>query len=421
MAVTHGDEAYRLAYQRLAQVHQLSFPLDLAICTNPPHGCLRAIFDLTDPRWVVALGWFIDTSRWVLIVGLMRSFLVVLFAKPIELFLLSAEGRFWWVDRFQFESGMHPFVTPVLFRMPRCYPLRDYSQLDPPYRKSGEASECGRCKRGSVVRADCCRKAVLPEDTLHDGSHRGAILTPHSLTTQQLTGVGIRDGKWITADPILGTEPPFEVDAPGLIGSGALCERLGPRCRTPHPFTRSHESVTTQDISCGGRRRQLSFRMAPLEPGRQLARSPGGMLKFRSDQERNDIRACGVRMPKWRTGTVAESCGTVFPVTVYPLASGTSAHAKMSAHLAKRTLPLKVCHYKLHSFVQHTGILPGHSSPPQKKMNVPHYNWYPCARSVLVTMCPVRTQRQPSPEMGEGARASQGSAGGRRLRVGGRD
>src|SRR5579884_632958 len=73
---------------------------------------------------------------WILhLQSFMRTLVVKLFDKSVEPSLLLQKVSARRSGRFLLEGEVHPFMTPVLLRMPWLYSFYCYAKPEPPYRK----------------------------------------------------------------------------------------------------------------------------------------------------------------------------------------------------------------------------------------------------------------------------------------------
>ena len=81
----------------------------------------------------------------------MGSFIVELSSPPVELSLLRIEILAGWACGLAFERLVHAFVLAVLFGVGGLGKLGSDAELDPPHRKTREATESDRRERNTVV------------------------------------------------------------------------------------------------------------------------------------------------------------------------------------------------------------------------------------------------------------------------------
>lgn len=98
----------------------------------------------------------------------MRTFLIELFAKTIELMLLRATGSSGRPGGFCLERAMHPLVPAVLLRLARLDQLGKDAKSHPPSREAGQPRKRLCCEGHAVVGTDAARHPVFLEEPRED-------------------------------------------------------------------------------------------------------------------------------------------------------------------------------------------------------------------------------------------------------------
>ena len=85
-------------------------------------------------RWSPHLGWHLVSQR------LVRTHLVELIAKCVQLFPLASQIGSWGTRRLGLHRAMHALVAAILLRFPRLDPIVSNPQLDPPHTQCRETA-----------------------------------------------------------------------------------------------------------------------------------------------------------------------------------------------------------------------------------------------------------------------------------------
>src|SRR5262245_3839810 len=93
-----------------------------------------------------------------------------------------------------------------------------------------------------------------------------------------------------------------------------------------------------------------------------------------------------------RPGAVLQGVYSVALVTTQPLVSGPPAHSEVAAQIAEAGLVLQIGGDELPTFGHPVGPGPGHRAILLRSRRMPA-RCYPCSRSELLPVCPVRTVR----------------------------
>src|ERR1700682_5731892 len=97
----------------------------------------------------------------------MRTFLIELLQKGVELGLLLKNVRCGGASGFLLQCEVHAFMAAVLLGMTGANAFNADAQTEPPHRKLREVEQSvGRSKRNAVVGADGLRQAAFLEKPL---------------------------------------------------------------------------------------------------------------------------------------------------------------------------------------------------------------------------------------------------------------
>src|SRR5712692_3130297 len=137
-------------------------PADATVGTDVAH--FEAVGILQRRKFLghLARGGAVAGSGSLLVQRLVRSFVVELFAKDIELSLLRGEVCGGRARGLVFESSVHALVPPVLLRFPRLDQFRQDAQAHPPGREAGESGQGVGGKGYAVVGADTLGEPIFP-------------------------------------------------------------------------------------------------------------------------------------------------------------------------------------------------------------------------------------------------------------------
>jgi len=123
------------------------------------------------------------------------------------------------------RTPMHPFVAPVLLRMPGSDPLQLDSQLQPTDQQARRSTHRGRGKRAPVVGSNRYGKPVLPEETLEHLPGLRLLRRVQPYNPQHKPAVGIYHRQRVGQPMIAGQELALEISSPDRIGLGGLAQR----------------------------------------------------------------------------------------------------------------------------------------------------------------------------------------------------
>ena len=182
-----------------------------------------------------------------------------------------------------------------------------------------------------------------------------------------------------------------------LVGRRAGRERRARR-RYPAPLAAlDRQPLAVEQRAERARRRPAHRRLPPFEPGAHLERPPSRMGAARRDAGLGDRRRHRLRMVQRRARAVGEPGHAVRAIAPEPLVAGLRADREAPAQRRHRLLTRFRCQHEAHPLLHDTGLRPHH----RQLLPADHMTCYPCRRSILSPMYPVRTPR-PSPARGEG-------------------
>ncbi len=147
-------DAYQFSNEGPAHIDELTTPFDLSIGTHPSHLCQRRVLNISKLFRIRSRRGYIQTSRWYLAQGLVRSHCVIYREEVMAPFLLCVGIGRWRFHNLLFEGTMYPFMPAVLLRVSWLDALRHNSQLDPPHGQRRQSTSTlqrrteGRCQCG---------------------------------------------------------------------------------------------------------------------------------------------------------------------------------------------------------------------------------------------------------------------------------
>jgi len=154
----------------LGQKHVLVLPGKHTARSYAPRAQRAAVFRLRHARRICTRRRRVDRTGSFQSQHFVRTLFIVLAAKTIKGLLLRAPVGRRRRSRFLFQSAMHAFVPPVLFRMPRRNALRHNPQLHPPHRQARKPRHRARCYRSHTTPSCSASRFPAPTQTASSGS-----------------------------------------------------------------------------------------------------------------------------------------------------------------------------------------------------------------------------------------------------------
>ena len=127
------------------------------------------------------------------------------------------------------------------------------------------------------------------------------------------------------------------------------------------------------------RRRPANARIATLQPGPHLHRTPTRMRPPNRQARARNLLRQRPHTPVRRPRAVRKPRNTVQPIARKPLVTDPTAHTEPTTGRGKRFLTRLNRHHKTHPFIHSTGLLPNHRQAPPRRS------------SDLLPMSPVQT------------------------------
>src|SRR6516165_3934937 len=224
-----------------------------------------------------------------------------------------------------------------------------------------------------------------------------AIGAGQRLAAQKIAAVGVGNRQRFTPRAVTGQKPALEVDAPDVVG-GFTMGKGRTRWRTALTQPALHrQPLAIEQLPDRARRRPICLGRASFQIGPHLHRPPGRMRPSHLKAALGKVWCNRLRMMPRSSRTVEQARNPFLLEACQPLVPSPTAHTKPPADRRKRFLFLLSRHHKAHPLFHGTGLLPPHrQGPPCRQLTC-----YPCRRSILLPMSPVRTPAPPSPTRGE--------------------
>ena len=204
-----------LAYERLAQVHQASLPLDLSVVADHAHGDLGSVLRRTDAPRVGPHRRRVQAGRRHLPERLVRSLVVVAVPEAVEGTALTPAVGMRRRGGLGLERPVQPLKATVL---PGC-PGSMRSGMIPSlthHTDSGERLPSPTLANGTPL------SVRWPWEGRTPGSGSSTRLASRplgrsSLTHQQIPRCRVLHSQRVDPCPVCGAEPPLEVDRPHVV------------------------------------------------------------------------------------------------------------------------------------------------------------------------------------------------------------
>ena len=201
----------------------------------------------------------------------------------------------------------------------------------------------------------------------------------HRLAAQKVAAVRIRQGQGLAPRPVAGPEPALEIDAPHVVGRSARGKRRRARRHAPAQPALHRQTLAIEQGPDRARRRPANARIATLQPGPHLHRTPTRMRPPNRQARARNLLRQRPHTPVRRPRAVRKPRNTVQPIARKPLVTDPTAHTEPTTGRGKRFLTRLNRHHKTHPFIHSTGLLPNHRQAPPRRS------------SDLLPMSPVQT------------------------------
>jgi hypothetical protein len=327
-------DAYQFSNEGPAHIDELPTPFDLSIGTHPSHLCQRRVLNISKLFRIRSRRGHIQTSRWYLAQGLVRSHCVIYREEVIAPLLLCLGIGRWWFHNLLLEGTMYPFMPAVLLRVSWLDALRHNSQLDPPHGQRRQSTSAYRGERRAVVSADSQRQAVFPKNALKNRTYMGIIRLGENLAAQEHAGAGIADGQGITADSVTGADPTLEISAPHAIRSIDAQEWLEPGACAPAALAPCHQPMQTQNPTASAHSRPCSgYLRSFVWAGGELGGTPGRMSLLGPYHRQHNLPWRGLGTPMRSAGALVKPRNAFIGKAAQPLIYRFPTHPEVFSQL----------------------------------------------------------------------------------------
>src|SRR6185312_2345037 len=331
-AVRALDKPYWLAGQCLGEIDLVVPPSNGAIRTDSPDNVFSRICRLAQHAVPAAWRELVMLGRRAVGEGRMRPLLVVQALKlpeSVELLAQAARRRRSGVSE---ERQMQPLEPAVLLRLARLNALWSDARLDNLDRQPRQSTRSRRGEWRAIVRAQPHGQAVFVERRAQDRPDMIGVVPAQNLAAQEIPTVRIAQGQGLTMRAIAGQEPTFEVDTPYVVGAAARAEWRAGRRSAPTPLALHRQARAIEQGSNRARGWPAHGRIVPLQPGKNLRRSPCLMRTPDRKTAVDDIRRDCLRVRLRRTRPIAKTFKSVQPVSLQPLVASLARQAESPAH-----------------------------------------------------------------------------------------
>lgn len=382
-------ETDMLGAQRIPQKDSAVSPFDVTVGRNPADLEVTRIDDLGLAERVGPFGGPIQFTWKAVLQRLVRPIVVVLCSKPIETALLRLCVARHRPSGLGLESFVHPLVRTILLG-PSGHDQNGLDvELDPPNREPRQARQSWAGKRRTVVGPNCPWKTVLSKEPLELPACSKLGGRFQRLASQQVPTQRVAHRQRIAIRPITQPKLPLEVSIPKLIRRAHGCNIPSfnvPRSCSPSTL---HHSFARQQVTDRTCRWEAQLRMLALQPSAQLSRAPCRVSSARRNEHYANLFVHLLRRMMRSSRAVLKSHQPFRLESLHELVARLSADAVQLAQLSHCVTAGQVRVDKPLPFDHGIRLSPTHT--PSLLVKRRARKCYPCRRSVLLPMSPVRT------------------------------
>src|SRR6266851_5343266 len=356
-------DRHRLAGERVRDMYQGAAPFDLATLTHLPDRRMLRIVGLRRSVRHRTRAWPVVLMRRRLAESLMRTLLIVFAPERLEPVLLILARRL-RVAGERHQGEVKALVPPVLLRLAGRNALKRDAEPHEAHCKRRQPGNAGTGKRGTVVRAQPVRQAIMAEQPLEYRPGLSVRGRSHGFQTKQIAALRIHHGQRLATRPVASAEPALVIRRPYRVGSLGLRPWPVAAALPARPRAPLHQTMPLQNLTRRRSHRPGQLRLPPAQPRQDLLRTPQWMRFLLRNNPFHQINAGRPAMMQRRARQVVKPRSTPLVVTRTPLVTRLARYPERLAQPRHRVVLCQARRHKPKPLIHLVSLSPCHLPVP---------------------------------------------------------